>query len=48
MQIKDLTTVINLELGVFVLWTSHTKSARLPGIERDKQKMKIITDGGHE
>ncbi len=38
LQIKDLTTVINLVLGVFVLWPSHKKSASLPGMERGNRR----------
>jgi hypothetical protein len=48
LQIKDLTKIVDLLLGVFVLWPSHKKSERLPAKERAKEKMKIITAGGHE
>ena len=45
---KDLTKIVDLLLGVFVMWPSHKKSARLPATERAKEKMKITTAGGHE
>ncbi len=48
LQIKDPTKIVDLLLGVFALWPSHTKSERLPAKERAKEKMKIITAGGHE
>ena len=48
LQIKDLAKIVDLVLGVFPLWPSHTKSARLPAKERAIEKQKGITAaGGH-
>ncbi len=38
LQIKDLTKIVDLLLGVFVLWPSHTKSESLPAKERPKKR----------
>ena len=48
LQIKDLAKIVDLVLGVFPLWPSHTKSARVPAKERAVEKQKGITAaGGH-